>query len=155
MNYYDYNYNYGQTVNNIESVAVWTIVSLILAIIGGVLVYFLFVKGKNLKLSPTLKKIRDLLDFKVMLIEPILKIVYLISTIFVILVSFSAISQNFLLFLLILILGPVFIRLIYEASLILVMIWKNTKQISENTSQKTKDTEKKETEKKTSKKDDN
>ena len=155
MNYYDYNYNYGQTVNNIESVAVWTIVSLILAIIGGVLVYVLFVKGKNLKLSPTLKKIRDLLDFKVMLIEPILKIVYLISTIFVILVSFSAISQNFLLFLLILILGPVFIRLIYEASLILVMIWKNTKQISENTSPKTKDTEKKETEKKTSKKDDN
>ena len=49
MNYYDYNYNYGQTVNNIESVAVWTIVSLILAVIGGVLVYFLFVKGKNLK----------------------------------------------------------------------------------------------------------
>ena len=155
MNYYDYNYNYGQTVNNIESVAVWTIVSLILAIIGGVLVYFLFVKGKNLKLSPTLKKIRDLLDFKVMLIEPILKIVYLISTIFVILVSFSAISHNFLLFLLILILGPVFIRLIYEASLILVMTWKNTKQICENTSPKTKDTEKKETEKKTSKKDDN
>ncbi len=159
MNYYDYNYNYGQSVNNLENIAIWTIVSLILAIIGGVLVYFLFVKGKNLKLSPTLKKIRDLLDFKVMLIEPILKIVYLISTIFVILVSFSAISQNFLLFLLILILGPVFIRLIYEASLMLVMIWKNTKQISENTTPKAKEdkkeVEKKETEKKSTKKDEN
>ena len=68
-------------------------------------------------------------------------------------------SKNFLLFLLILILGPVIVRLVYEASLMLVMIWKNTKQISDNTSPKAKEdkkeVEKKETEKKSTKKDEN
>ena len=49
MNYYDYN-SITSTANTLEGVAVWTIVSLILAIIGGVLVYFLFIKNKHLKI---------------------------------------------------------------------------------------------------------
>ena len=119
-----YNY-YNDSVNAIAGTVVWTIIALILAIIGGVLVYFLFIKG-NLKLNPGLKKLRDVLDFRVMLIEPMLKILYLIGTIFIILFSFSFITVNFLTFILMLLLGPVLIRLLYEASLILVMIWKNT-----------------------------
>ena len=126
-----YNY-YNDSVNAIAGIVIWTIIALILAIIGGVLVYFLFIKG-NLKLNPGLKKLRDVLDFRVMLIEPMLKILYLIGTIFIILFSFSFITVNFLTFILMLLLGPVLIRLAYEASLILVMIWKNTKIISDNT----------------------
>lgn len=126
-------YRYNQISSSFSGYAVWSIVALILAVIGGVLAYFLFVKG-NLKLSDKLKKLKNLLDFKVMLIEPILKILYLISTIFVILISFNLISVNFISFLLTLILGPVVIRIAYEGMLILVMIWKNTKSISENTS---------------------
>ncbi len=135
MNYYDYN-SITSTVNTLEGVAVWTIVSLILAIIGGILVYFLFIKGKNLKLTPFLKNLRDLLDFKVMVLETILKILYLIITIFVILVSFSFIAVNFLTFLLVLIFGPIIVRVIYEASMMLIMIWKNTKIIADNTTPK-------------------
>ena len=83
-----------------------------------------------------------------MLIEPILKVLYLISTIFVILISFNFIAVNFLSFILTLILGPVVIRIAYEGMLILVMIWKNTKTISENTSSgKTKNTKSNENEK--------
>ena len=126
-----YNY-YNDSVNAVAGTVIWTIIALILAIIGGVLVYFLFIKG-NLKLNPGLKKLRDVLDFRVMLIEPMLKILYLIGTIFIILFSFSFITVNFLTFILMLLLGPVLIRLAYEASLILVMIWKNTKIISDNT----------------------
>ena len=126
-----YNY-YNDSVNAIAGTVIWTIIALILAIIGGVLVYFLFIRG-NLKLNPGLKKLRDVLDFRVMLIEPMLKILYLIGTIFIILFSFSFITVNFLTFILMLLLGPVLIRLAYEASLILVMIWKNTKIISDNT----------------------
>lgn len=132
MNYY--NYDFEHAINTVEYAATWAIVSLVLAIIGGVLVYFLFIKGKDLKLSDGLKKLRDLLDFKIMLIEPILKILYLVITIYVILISFNFITTNFLTFLLVLILGPIIIRIIYEASLMLVMIWKNTKIICENTS---------------------
>lgn len=132
MGYYDYT-SLEQTVNTVKYTAMWTVVSLILAIIGGILVYFLFIKGKDLKLSDGLNKLRDLLDFKIMLIEPILKILYLVMTIFVILISFNFITINFLTFLLTLILGPVIVRIIYEASLMLVMIWKNTKVIADNT----------------------
>ena len=111
-------YRYNQISSSFSGYAVWSIVALILAVIGGILAYFLFVKG-NLKLNDKLKK---------------LKILYLISTIFVILISFNLISVNFISFLLTLILGPVVIRIAYEGMLILVMIWKNTKSISENTS---------------------
>lgn len=127
------NYGLEHAVESVAYAAMWTVVSLVIAIIGGVLVYFLFIKGKDLKLSDGLKKFRDLLDFKIMLIEPILKILYLVFTIFVILTSFNLITTNFLAFLLMLILGPVIIRIIYEASLMLVMIWKNTKIIADNT----------------------
>lgn len=130
-NNYDYD-SIDRVVETGQAMAVWTIVALILAIVGGILVYFLFIKG-NQKLSKGLKTLKDLLDFKIMLIEPILKVLYLIVTIFIILFSFNFIAVNFLVFLLFLILGPVVVRLIYEGSLILIMIWKNTKIISENT----------------------
>ncbi len=142
MNYgYGYNDIYSVS-NSLQGMAIWTIVALILSIIGGILVYFLFIKTNN-KLSDNLKKLRDLLDFRIMLIEPILKIIYLIGTIFIILFSFNFITINFISFLLTLIIGPVIIRIVYEASLILVMIWKNTKTISDNTKkEKDKDKEK-------------
>ena len=142
MNYgYGYNDIYGVS-NSLQGMAIWTIVAFILSIIGGILVYFLFIKTNN-KLSDNLKKLRDLLDFRIMLIEPILKIFYLIGTIFIILFSFNFITINFITFLLVLIIGPVAIRIIYEASLILVMIWKNTKVISDNTKKEiTKEKEK-------------
>ena len=66
-----------------------------------------------------------------MIIEPILKVLYLIGTIYVILFSFSFIGQSFLLFLIVLILGPITIRLVYEGFLIMIMIWKNTKEIAQ------------------------
>ena len=137
------NYGFEQAIEGVAYAAMWTVVSLILAIIGGVLVYFLFIKGKDLNLSAGLTKLRDLLDFKIMLIEPILKILYLVITIFVILISFNFITTNFLSFLLTLLLGPVIVRIIYEASLMLVMIWKNTKIIADNTAKVKENPEKK------------
>lgn len=138
---YNYGYDYGQTVekaaNTAAGVAIWTIIALILAIVGGILVYFLFIKGKN-ELSAGWKKFRDLLDFKTMLIEPIMKILYLILTIFIILFSFNLISVNFVAFLFCLILGPIVIRVIYETAMMTIMIWKNTKELNENVKTMTK-----------------
>ena len=128
-----YGYGIEEAVESVAYTAMWTVVSLILAIIGGILVYFLFIKGKDLKLSAGLQKLRDLLDFKIMLIEPILKILYLVITLFIMLSSFSLITVNFLGFLLMFILGPIVVRIIYEASLMFLMIWKNTKIIADNT----------------------
>ena len=71
----------------------------------------------------------DFLTFKKMLIENLLKILYLICTIFVTLFSFAAIGQSFLMFLAILVLGNLSVRIIYEFSLIMLVICRNTTEI--------------------------
>lgn len=65
-----------------------------------------------------------------MLIEPILKVTYLILAIFITLVSLGLIGKSFVGFILTLTLGNIVLRIIYEASLILLMIWKNTTEIN-------------------------
>ena len=130
----DYDYLLGETTNTVNKVAgtaVWTVIAFIIAIAAGIMIYFMFVKD-NKHVSEKLQKLKDLLDFKTMLIEPILKIVYIIATVFIILFSFGLISLNFVSFLMVLILGPIAIRIVYELMMINIMIWKNTKEINDN-----------------------
>ena len=130
----DYDYLLGETTNTVNKVAgtaVSTVIAFIIAIAAGIMIYFMFVKD-NKPVSENLQKLKDLLDFKTMLIEPILKIVYIIATVFIILFSFGLISLNFVSFLMVLILGPIAIRIVYELMMINIMIWKNTKEINDN-----------------------
>lgn len=109
---------------------VWTIVSVILAIIGGILAYVLFI-NKNTKLeNKFLIWLRDFLSFKNLLLETILKVTYVILAILVTLTSFNMIGVSFFGFLLYLVIGNVVLRIIYESSLMLLMIWKNTSEIN-------------------------
>lgn len=130
-----YNYDYINSPSNTATITsgavIWIIVAAILAIVGGILVYFLFIKKDNKGLSKKLVTLKELLDFRIMIIEPILKVLYLIGTIYVILVSFAFIEISFWKFIATLILGPIVIRLVYEGFLIMIMIWKNTKEIAQ------------------------
>ena len=65
-----------------------------------------------------------------MLIEQILKISYLFFAIFITLGSFSLIGYSFIAFLLLLIVGNLVLRIIFELILMAVMIWKNTNDIN-------------------------
>ena len=112
------------------SSSVWSIVSLILAIVGAIIAYFLFVKPEKQYPSKFVNWLRSFLNFNEMLIEPILKVTYMFFAIFITLGSFSIISYNFLAFLLTLVLGNLLIRVVYEASMMMVSIWKNTKEIN-------------------------
>ena len=112
---------------------IWAIISIILAIVGGILVHFLFVKAKQEPKNKFLKWLKDFLAFKTMWIETILKVIYYICTIFCILISFSFISFSFLAFILVLVLGPIAIRLGYEMTMMFIMIWHNTAEIAKNT----------------------
>ena len=112
---------------------IWAIIAAVLAVIGGILVYFLFVKAKAEPKGKFLKWLKDFLAFKTMWIESILKVFYYIATIFMILVSFSIISTDFIAFLLTLVGGPIIIRLLYEGLIMFIMIWRNTTDIAKNT----------------------
>ena len=122
---------------------IWLIIAAILAVIGGILVYFLFVRSKNTPKGKFGAWLKDFLAFKVMWIEPILKVVYYIATIFVILYSFTYFGMfnilggmALLMWLLTIILGPIVVRIIYEMTMMFIMIWHNTRDIAENTKKK-------------------
>ena len=129
---YDYypNNSITETVSTIDNIAIWLIVSLVLAIIGGVTIYFLFVKSDKKIENKNLEWFKNFLGFKKMLIEDLLKITYLILAIFITLYSFALIAVNFFGFVLVLTLGNLMLRIVYEASLVLIMIWKNTTEIN-------------------------
>lgn len=138
---YDFGYDtyntYTPQVSSGVAAIVWGILAIVFAIIGGLLVYFLFLKSKkDLKLNNFLSWLKDFLDFKVMIIEPLLKVLYLISTIYVILVSFSLISASFIAFLLVLVFGPIGVRLVYEGILMAIMNWKNLNELNKKVKEK-------------------
>lgn len=111
--------------------SIWPIVALILSIVGGILVYVFFLcPKKELKLSPFLKLLKDILNFDKMIIEVVLKVIYLISTIYVILSAFNFIAYDFGMFFLTLVIGPILVRVLYELILIIICIWKNTSDIN-------------------------
>lgn len=127
------------SVSSAAGIEVWSIIALILAIVGAILVYFLFVKAKTTPKNKFCKWFKDFLAFKIMWIEPILKVVYYFATIYVVLFSFSFLAlggAGVLLWLCTLILGPIAIRLIYEMTMMFIMIWRNTRDIAENTKKK-------------------
>ncbi len=122
---------------------IWGIIALILAIVGGILIYFLFVNAKTEPKGKFAKWLKDFLAFKIMWIEPIMKVVYYIATIFIVLYSFTFFGMfnimggmAFLMFLLTLVLGPILVRIVYEATMMFIMIWRNTRDIAENTKKK-------------------
>ena len=130
MYYTTSNYTTGSSV---ADAGIWLIIAAILALIGGILVHFLFVKSKNEPKGKFAKWLKDFLQFKVMWVESLLKVIYYVVTIYIILASFSMISFSFLSFLLTLILGPIVWRLVFEGMMMFIMIWRNTQDIANNT----------------------
>ncbi len=120
----------GLTINAGVGSLVWTIVSLVVAIFGCFIVYYLFVTNKKFKTdNKLLAWLKSFLNFDKMLIETILKITYIFFVIFITLFSFTLIRLSFLSFLIFLVFGNVIMRIIYELILITIMIWKNTAEI--------------------------
>ena len=120
--------------------SVWLIVSIILAVIGGILIYFLFLSKKNEgKFKGFVGWLYDFLSFKKMFMEALLKITYLIVALYITLSSFALIGSNFIGFLAMLIIGNVVARLVYEFSLLLLVICRNTTEINKKLSKKYKE----------------
>lgn len=126
-------YSYGNLGNiaiSSGSDNVWAIISLVLAIVGAFLGYFMFVKPEKKYPQKFVNWLRSYLNFNEMLIEPILKVTYIFLALLITLTSFSFISFSFTYFLLYLLGGNLLVRVIYEASMMMVGIWKNTKEIN-------------------------
>jgi len=121
---------FGSTVD-LLSKNVWSIVSLILALCAGIVLYFTFLNQKNAEsYTGTTKKLYDFLDFKTITLEAVLKICYLVVAIFITISSFSFISVSFVAFLLFLFIGNVVARVAFESILLLLMIYRKLNEIN-------------------------
>lgn len=140
--------------NSIDSISttstdgsVWAIVGLIVALCGAIVLYFTFLNPKNEKnYTGFTKKLYDFLSFKTMTLEMILKICYLFFAIWITISSFSLISQSFIAFLCMLFFGNVIVRLIFEGSLLILMIHRRLVEINNKMPGATKGKEAKEKE---------
>ena len=133
--YYTTSPSYSDVASVSTGSVIWMGIAAIIALVGGILIYFLFVKPEGEPKNAFVKWLKDFLSFKIMWIEPILKMIYYIATIFTILFSFTFLTYGgtgVLVWLVCLIFGPIVIRLTYEITMMFIMIWRNTRDIAEN-----------------------
>ena len=117
--------------------SVWVIISAVIAVIGGIVLYFTFLSKKNEgKYTGFLGWMYDFLTFKKMVIENILKILYIVIASFITLASFAVISKSFLSFILVLTIGNLITRIMYELFLVVLIICRNTTDISKKLDKK-------------------
>jgi len=126
---------------NVDST--WVVISAVLAIVGGIIGYALFVSKKDEgEYAGFVAWLHNFLNFKKYFIEVILKAMYLISALFITLSSFSLIGTSVAGFFLYLILGNILVRISYELILMMLTIVNNTTEINQKLSVQKKEPEK-------------
>ena len=127
-------YGFGSPTPNIDGgLLIWTIISAVVAVIGGFVLYFIFTnKEFSSKFKGFTKKLVEFLTFERGILLPILKVSYLILVIYITLSSFGYIATSFVLFLATLVLGNIFLRVGYEMSLLLVSLASDVKEIKKD-----------------------
>ena len=124
-------YGYNSLSSGIAGSLVWMIIAAVLAVIGGIALYFtVFSKANENKFSGFMKWLYDFVTFKKMMIETILRVLYIITAIYITLSSFALISTSFVSFLLTITLGNILARIVFEFSLVILTICKNTTEIN-------------------------
>ncbi len=120
-----------KAANTASTLGIWMIISLVVAVVGGIALYFTFLSKKNDgKFNGFLGWLYETLTFRNMVVEMLLKIFYLIAAIFTTLYSLGLIAVNVLLCFGLLIFGNLFLRVGYELVLISIINCRNTTEIN-------------------------
>jgi hypothetical protein len=108
------------------------IVGLILGILATIALAILVLpQSKDGKLSPFLQKLHDIFNLKGLLIDAILRVLYMLSTLVTAFVGFFTIfSRTWYVGLALLILGPIFIRIFYELLYLAITVARNISQLN-------------------------
>jgi len=110
---------------------VWIIVSVLLAVIGGIILYnTYFSKSNKDKFTGIKKVLYDFVNFKFTIIEPIFKVLYLIVAIALTLSSLSLITTNFFEFIAVIVFGNIIVRLAFELLLLTLKMMKDVSEIN-------------------------
>ena len=111
---------------------VWSIISLILAVAGGAIVYFIFLNEKKAKkYKGFVKWLYEFTAFKNLTAEVIVKASYIVLAIYTTLVAFGFIGTSAWLFFETLIIENLILRVICELLLMFISIYKNIKEMNQ------------------------
>ena len=103
----------------------------ILSIVIGLVLFFTFLDKKNeYKYTGFVKWLYDFLSFRKLMIDSILKILYLVLACFITLGGIILMIYSFLPGLFLLVAGNVFLRLGYEFMMLLIIICRNTSELN-------------------------
>lgn len=127
-----FDYGYGSQFARTGGAAV---VCVILAIIGGLILLFAFLpEKKESQYKDFTLQLYRILNFRKMFSMSILKLIYLISMLFITLMGIVTLfSQSFFGGLLMIIFGNLVLRVVYELCLLIFSIHENLTQINQNT----------------------
>lgn len=136
MSYYDSSYFNNPTVttvtSNITGQLIWTIIAIVISIVGGIALYFtIFSKKNDEKYKGVMSIVYNLVHFKYFVIDDIFRILYIISVLFITLYSFSFIGKWQ--FLVILLGGNLLLRISYEFMMLFMELCHNVRNISNKT----------------------
>ena len=121
-------------MSSVNSGVTILIVAFVLAIIGAVLTFILFLNKENeKKYTGFTKTLYNFLQFNTLCIDSILKFTYLFLAIFITILSFGAITSSFISFLIVLIGGNLMLRICYELTMVVILIHRNVRDINNNT----------------------
>lgn len=130
-----FNYDYGySSASTLATVGILAVIFLVAALAGGVVLYFLvFGKKQDGKYKGFMKWLYDFVHFRVLTVEAIVKILYLVSAIAVTLTSFLQFANGLIGLLLCplqIILGNIVVRVAYEFAIMLILLVRNTNEIN-------------------------
>lgn len=126
-----YNYDLYKTTGNFYT---FKLVAFIIALAATVIIYCVFMDKRNKdSYSNHLKKLYDYLHFNNFFMEPILKITYIFSSLYLTISAFGYIGTSFLFFLLLLILGNIILRMVFEGLMVIYKIYLNLNEINKKT----------------------
>lgn len=109
------------------------IIAILLAIIATIVICIVIMpKKKRPQLTGFALKLHDIVNFKSLIIEKILKVLYVFSTCSVILIGIFSIfsGTNFFACLVIIVVGPFIVRLIYEGLMLVIVAVQNIIEIN-------------------------
>lgn len=130
---YPYSYYSTSVSRSFLSLGDWQfLLGVVLALVCTILLYVLvFPKKHDGKLPPFFRAVRDFFDVKYLLIEKIAKFIYVFLTLASVLTGFFLLfGETFLAGLLLMILGPVIHRLLYELFMLMILLVKNVMEIN-------------------------
>ena len=132
MNYYDNSYYYPTTTavkSAVTGSLIWTIIALVLAVVGGIVLYFtVFSKKNENKYNGVMRVLYDLVQFKYFVIDDIYRILYIVSVLAVTLLSFNYIGKWQ--FLVILIGGNLVLRVTFECFMLFINLCHNVRDMA-------------------------